>query len=185
MTKKVNTMSDAFKTHLQEILNASETLGEGDILQPGFDFLKIQLQTYLQREGLTATTFTEAIKLARKSRQVETNDRFWSALEAFYLAVGDSIDQQTKAKRWLRFVNIIESLQGYNGSVVIDDKKIQTKRVKRLCLAYAIAWEHLHYIAGQEDDTPSALVLDAFSEVHYVYDTEDESVHSEDDPNPA
>ena len=69
----------------------------------------MQLQDYLEHEGLTAFTFTDAIKQARKSQNSETDPRFWSALEAFYLAVGDCIDHETQPKRWLRFVNIIES----------------------------------------------------------------------------
>lgn len=156
-------MSDVFNTYLQQTLNAQETLGEDDILQPGFEFLKEQLQAYLSTQGVAALTFTQAIKLARKTQQVDTDGRFWSALEAFYLAVGDSIDNDTRAKRWLRFVNIIESLQGYAGSQLISDKKIHAKRVKRLLLAFALTWEHLRYIAGDEDDyNPSQLVIDAY-----------------------
>jgi len=160
-------MSDAFKTYLQQVVSAKDTLGEDDILQNGFDFLKLQLQAYLQLQGLSARTFTQAIKLARKSNNSETDPRFWSALEAFYLAVGDSIDNETKHKRWLRFVNIIESLQGYTGSQLIRDRQIRSNRVKRLCLAYALTWEHLRYIAGNEDDySPSELLITEFSDVH-------------------
>ena len=158
-------MSDAFKTFLQQTITDNEYLGEDDLLQNGFEFLKLELKDYLQNEGLTALTFTQAIKQARKSNNTETDARFWDALEAFYLAVGDSIDNQAKHKRWLRFVNIIENLQGYAGSQLINDKQIRSKRVKRLCLAYTLTWEHLRYIAGNEDDyTPSELVISAFSD---------------------
>jgi hypothetical protein len=112
-------------------------------------------------------TFTQAIKQGRKSNNTETNAKFWSALEAFYLAVGDSIDHNTTKKRWLRFVNIIENLQGYSGSLLIEDKHIQSKRIKRFYLAYTLVWEHLRYIAGNEDDyNPSESVLAAFTEEH-------------------
>lgn len=170
-------MSEAFKTYLQQTLSAKDTLGEDDILQNGFDFLKQQLQAYLEQQGLTALTFTQAIKLARKSNNSETDPRFWCALEAFYLAVGDSIDNETHAKRWLRFVNIIESLQGYTGSQLINDKQIHPKRVKRLCLAFVLTWEHLRYIAGNETDyNPSELVIEAFTDAH-----DHEHDHSHDD----
>jgi len=160
-------MSDLFKTYLQQVVSAKDTLGEDDILQNGFDFIKQQLQAYLDQQGLSALTFTQALKLARKTNNSETDPRFWSALEAFYLAVGDSIDNETQPKRWLRFVNIIESLQGYSGSLLINDKKIHAKRVKRFCLAYVLTWEHLRYIAGNEDDySPSELLITEFSDVH-------------------
>ena len=172
-------MSEAFKTYLQQTLSAKDTLGEDDILQNGFDFLKLQLQDYLQCHGLTALTFTQAIKLARKTNNSETDNRFWSALEAFYLEVGDSIDNETHPKRWIRFVNIIESLQGYNGSQLINDKQIHAKRVKRLCLAFALTWEHLRYIAGNEDDFhPSELVIAEFVDAH---DHEHEHEHCDED----
>lgn len=158
-------MSDTFNAFLQQFVNGEEGLNEDLLLQDGFDFIKVQLQDYLQKEGLTALTFTQAIKQARKCKNSETAPQFWSALETFYLAVGDSIDHQTKLKRWLRFINIIESLQGYAGSQLINDKKIHSKRIKRLCLAYTLAWEHLRYIAGNEDDyNPSELVLSTFTD---------------------
>jgi len=177
-------MSDAFKTYLQQVVNAKDSLGEDDILQNGFDFLKLQLQAYLEQQGLTAQTFTQALKLARKSNNSETDPRFWSALEAFYLAVGDSIDNETQPKRWLRFVNIIESLQGYTGSQLINEKQIHAKRVKRLCLAYALTWEHLRYIAGNEDDyNPSELLIAEFTDAHdheHEHDHYDESCQAHD-----
>jgi len=157
-------MSDTFNTFIQQTVNDESNLCEHLLLQQGFDFIKQQLQDYLQHEGLTAVTFTQAIKLARKSNNSETDPRFWSALEAFYLAVGDSIDNQTQCKRWLRFVNIIENLQGYAGSQLINDKQIRSKRVKRFYLAYTLVWEHLRYIAGNEDDyNPSELIISAFT----------------------
>jgi hypothetical protein len=158
-------MNEQFNTFLEQAVNNQDNLGEDDLLQQGFDFIKQQLADYLQHQGLSAQTFTQAVKLARKSNNTETDPRFWSALEAFYLAVGDSIDNQTQAKRWLRFVNIIESLQGYAGSQLINDKQIHSKRVKRLFLAYTLTWEHLRYIAGNDDDyAPSELIISAFTE---------------------
>ena len=156
-------MSDSFKTFLDQTISEQSQLNTDVILQDGFDFIKIQLQDYLKHQGLTAVTFTDAIKQARKSNNNETDKRFWCALEAFYLAVGDSIDNKTSSLSWLRFVNIIESLQGYSGTQLINDKHITSKRIKRLCLAYALTWEHLRYIAGNEDDyNPSELVISSF-----------------------
>jgi hypothetical protein len=159
-------MTDTFKIFLQQTLNREENLSEDMLLQEGFHFIKVQLQDYLQHQGLTAVTFTQALKQARKSNNIETDPRFWSALEAFYLAVGDCIDNQPQYTRWLRFVNIIESLQGYSGSQLINDKQIRSKRIKRLYLAYTLTWEHLRYIAGNEDDdySPSELILSSFTD---------------------
>ncbi len=158
-------MSEVFKAYLQQALSSEQSLNEDDLLQNGFQFIKLQLKDYLEHEGLTALTFTQAIKQARKKKNNETDTRFWDALEAFYLAVGDSIDNQSKRKRWLRFVNIIESLQGYAGSQLFNDKRIASKRVKRLYLAYTLAWEHLRYIAGNEDDyNPSETILSSYTD---------------------
>lgn len=158
-------MSDTINAFLQQAVTTQDTLNENVLLQDGFDFIKQQLQDYLEHEGLTALTFTQAVKLARKQKNSETDVRFWNALEALYLAVGDSIDNNTQPKRWLRFVNIIENLQGYAGSQLIDDKRIHAKRVKRLFLAYTLTWEHLRYIAGNEDDyNPSELIISTFTD---------------------
>ena len=158
-------MNDSFKAFLDQTINNKGQLHTDVILQDGFEFIKVQLQDYLMHEGLTALTFTDAIKQARKRNNNETDQRFWCALEAFYLAVADSIDNKTKCTNWLRFVNIIESLQGYSGSQLINDKRIHSKRIKRLCLAYVLTWEHLRYIAGNEDDdNPSESVIAAFSD---------------------
>jgi hypothetical protein len=160
-------MNKDIEVFLQHALNDKNNLTEQALLQQGFDLLKVQLQAYLDSQGLTAMTFTQAIKQGRKSNNTETNAKFWSALEAFYLAVGDCIDHNTTNKRWLRFVSIIENLQGYSGSLLIEDKHIQSKRIKRFYLAYTLVWEHLRYIAGNEDDyNPSEAVLDAFTEEH-------------------
>ncbi|WP_413699500.1 hypothetical protein ACLKMH_18905 [Psychromonas sp. KJ10-10] len=163
-------MNQDLDNFLKQNLRNESYLSENAILQQGFELLKVQLSDYLQSQGLTAYTFTQAIKVGRKSNNPETNGRFWSALEAFYLAVGDAIDHKTKHKRWLRFVNIIENLQGYSGSLLIEDKHIRSKRIKRLYLAYILTWEHLRYIAGNEDDyNPSELVLTTFTgeDVHF------------------
>lgn len=158
-------MNQEFDTFLQQTISNSDNLCEDLLLQAGFDFIKAQLQAYLDAQGLTALTFTQAIKVARKANNIDTNPRFWSALEAFYLAVGDSIDNINTRKRWLRFVNIIEDLQGYAGSQLINDKRIRNQRVKRLYLAYTLAWEHLRYIAGNDDEySPSELVLATFTD---------------------
>tara|TARA_R110001583_G_scaffold16561_22_gene67996 strand:- start:8994 stop:9506 length:513 start_codon:yes stop_codon:yes gene_type:complete len=158
-------MNKDIDVFLQQALSDKKYLTEQALLQQGFELLKVQLKDYLDSQGLTAMTFTQAIKQGRKSNNTETNAKFWSALEAFYLAAGDSIDHHTAKKRWLRFVNIIEELQGYSGSLLINDKQIHCKRIKRFYLAYTLVWEHLRYIAGNENEyNPSELVLEAFTE---------------------
>jgi len=160
-------MNDKLDSFLQQVLCSKATLSEDVLLQEGFEFIKLQLKDYLKSENFTAQTFTQAIKQAREINNSETDPKFWSALEAFYLAVGDSIDNKQQRKRWLRFINIIEHLQGYSGSQLISDKQIRSKRIKRLFLAYTLTWEHLRYIAGNEDDyNPSELVISAFSDAH-------------------
>lgn len=157
-------MENKFQTFLQQAISDKNNLREDLLLQEGFDFIKIQLQDYLTSQALTAHTFRQALIEAKKNNNSETDDKFWLALHAFYLAVGDSIDHQTNHKRWLRFVNIIEDLQGYSGCQLIDDKKINSKRIKRLYLAYTLTWEHLRYIAGNENEyNPSESILSAFS----------------------
>ena len=158
-------MSDSFEVFLDKTISNKEHLNADAILQCGLIYLKTQLQDYLKTEGTTALTISDAIYQGRKRNNSETDKHFWCALESFYLAVGDSIDHKTKQLRWLRFVNIIEDLQGYSGSQLINDKCIKSKRVKRLCLAYTLTWEHLRYIAGNEDDyNPSELVISYFSD---------------------
>lgn len=160
-------MNDKLDSFLQQAISSKANLSEDMLLQEGFDFIKVQLKDYLKSESVTAQTFTQAIKQAREINNSETDPKFWSALEAFYLAVGDSIDNNNQRKRWLRFINIIEHLQGYAGSQLINDKKIHRKRIKRLYLAYTLTWEHLRYIAGNEDSyNPSELILSTFSDVH-------------------
>ncbi|WP_409439294.1 hypothetical protein [Psychromonas sp. GE-S-Ul-11] len=133
-----------------------------------------QLKDYLQVEQSTERSFFSLVEQAKKIEQKETNKHFWNALLAFNQVNFKPV--KNNAQPWLRFVNIIESLQGYAGSQLFDAKNIKVKRQHRLFFAYMLTWEHLRYLAGNEDDySPSSEVLACYSSAH----SEEDHVHSE------
>ena len=76
-----------------------------------------------------------------------------------------------------RFINIIEKLQGYNGTQVFKGTNLKEKRKLRLYFAYMLTWEHLRYLAGNEDDySPSSEILNAYSD-HGDHEHEDHHAH--------
>ncbi|MEG3753152.1 hypothetical protein [Psychromonas arctica] len=134
-----------------------------------------QLKDYLQIEQTTERSFFSLVEQAKKMKDKETNKHFWNALLAF----NQMNFKPTKhnAQPWLRFVNIIESLQAYAGSQLFDAKNIKVKRQHRLFFAYMLAWEHLRYLAGNEDQySPSSEVLICYSSAHFDEDHD----HNED-----
>ncbi|RBW43794.1 hypothetical protein DS885_12720 [Psychromonas sp. B3M02] len=133
-----------------------------------------QLKDYLQIEQTTERSFFSLVEQAKKIKQKETSKHFWIALLAFNQVNFKPV--KNNAQPWLRFVNIIESLQGYSGSQLFDAKNIQVKRQHRLFFAYMLAWEHLRYIAGSEDEySPSSELLATYSSAH----SEEDHVHSD------
>jgi len=133
-----------------------------------------ELKDYLGVEQSKPSTFFSLVEQAKKLPNADTNKHFWNALLAFNQVSFKPANGNTQS--WLRFVNIIESLQGYAGSQLFDAKDIKLKRQHRLFFAYMLAWEHLHFIAGHDDDySPSSEILATYSSAH----TEDEHVHTE------
>ena len=133
-----------------------------------------QLKDYLGVEQSTERSFFSLIEEARKIHNADTNKHFWNALTAFNQVNFNPSKHNTLP--WLRYVNIIESLQGYAGSQLFASKSIKIKRQHRLFFAYMLTWEHLRYIAGNDDDySPSSEVLASYSNAH----SEDDHQHDE------
>jgi len=136
--------------------------------------LVVQLKDYLAVEQSQPRSFFSLIEQAKKTHNTETNKHFWNALLAFNQVNFNPTNKS--AQPWLRYVNIIEGLQGYAGSQLFDAKNIKLKRQHRLFFAYMLTWEHLRYIAGNDDDySPSSEILAAYSSVH----SEEDHVHTE------
>jgi len=133
----------------------------------GAVYLENQLQTYLTKNGLSAHSFHEAIKKARTANKSRQNKKFLNALDTFRqvrnaYAHPNNAPQSTKRK-WIKFINIIESLMNYKGGQLFPVKNIRNRRVFRLYLAYMLAWEHIRCIAGNDDGySPSTEILKAY-----------------------
>lgn len=135
--------------------------------------LVTQLKEYLAIDVSVPRSFFSLIEQAKKTHNSDTNKHFWNALLAFNQV--NFNPNKNSAQPWLRFVNIIESLQGYTGSQLFEATNIGVKRQHRLFFAYMLTWEHLRYIAGNDDGySPSSEVLASYSQAH----TEEEHVHS-------
>ena len=135
--------------------------------------LVTQLKDYLGVEQAQPRSFFSLIEQAKKTNNADTNKHFWNALLAFNQI---NFNPTSNSQPWLRYVNIIESLQGYAGSQLFEAKNIKLKRQHRLFFAYMLTWEHLRYIAGNDDDySPSSEVLDAYSSAH----SEEDHVHTD------
>lgn len=128
-------------------------------------FLAEQLKDYLGVDAQNLYNFSTLLAKAKQTQHPETDNKFWLAL----LALHKTNLQGNKKNRqsWLKFVNIIEELQGYSGAQLIDEKSIKLKRVQRLYLAYMLSWEHLRYMAGKDDEySPSAEIISCYSSAH-------------------
>lgn len=141
--------------------------------------LVTQLKDYLQIDQASHRSFFSLVEQAKKIKQKDTNKHFWNALLAFNQVSFKPANNNTQP--WLRFVNIIESLQGYAGSQLFDAKNIKVKRQHRLFFAYMLTWEHLRYLAGNDDDySPSSEILGAYSSAHLDEEhTHEDHAHSE------
>jgi len=132
-----------------------------------------QLKDYLKIEQSQEKSFFSLIEEAKKTNNAETDKHFWNALLAFNKVNFNPSNKNVLP--WLRYVNIIESLQGYSGSQLFEAKNIKVKRQHRLYFAYMLTWEHLRYIAGNDDDySPSSELLGLYSDAH----SEDDHEHS-------
>ena len=176
-------MNPAFNEFLEELTNENLILIEPIFFVKAAVFLEEQLESYLNIEGQHAHSLRSLIESARKLKNEETDKAFWRALLAFNslieAALETSYNHHSKNK-WLRFINIIENLQGYNGTQVFKGTNLKEKRKLRLYFAYMLTWEHLRYLAGNEDDySPSSEILNAYSD-HGDHEHEDHDHDHED-----
>ena len=165
-------MENSFE-HFVEQFKTNQSVSLGVFFYQAEFHLASQLKDYLGVEQSQLRSFFSLIEEAQKTKNEETNKHFWNALLAFNRV--NFNPNHNSAQPWLRFVNIIESLQGYTGSQLFETSNIKLKRQHRLFFAYMLTWEHLRYIAGNDDDySPSGEVLASYSQLH----TEDDHVHS-------
>lgn len=140
--------------------------------QAEFHLIK-QLKDYLKIEQSSTRDLFSLLEQAKKTKNKDTSKHFWDALFTFN-QVGFNIGKGN-VYPWLRYVNIIESLQGYTGSQLFAASTIKLKRQHRLYFAYMLTWEHLRYIAGNDDDySPSSELLALYSQKH----SEEDHQHS-------
>lgn len=159
-------MNQELEYFLQSLIKAEKTFNETEFFQQGCMYLDQQLKRYLSNEGVAVNTFSKSIASAQQLNNVETSKRFWDALKAFDVAAGNHAlcKYKTVNKRWLRFVNIIEELQGYSGSQLFSGMGLKKARLYRLYFSYMLTWEHLRYIAGDDDKfSPSSMILETFA----------------------
>ncbi|MCG6200896.1 hypothetical protein [Psychromonas antarctica] len=163
-------MTQHFEDFLQALISNDKPLCERPFFEQGSVHLEQQLRHYLSSEGIGENTFEKSIEAAQKLSNIDTNKRFWSALKVFNAAAGNYFfaENTSSNKKWLRFINIIESLQGYNGSQIFAGVGIKKSRLYRLYFAYMLTWEHLRYLAGDDDDfTPSAQIMDRYADYEH------------------
>lgn len=152
---------------LKDLPPPNKGFNEYEFFLKGAAYLEDQLRDYLSKKNLSANTFYDAISKARSSTAPGTDKKFWNALDVFRqvrnaYAHPKNAPQTTKRK-WIKFINIIESLMGYRGRRIFPMKNIRNRRVFRLYITYMLTWEHLRYIAGNDDGySPSAEVLKAY-----------------------
>lgn len=174
-------MNQAFDAFVKELCSANVNLNEPVFFVKSAVFLEQELTGYLQKEGQHTHSLRYLILAAKKLKNTETDNRFWDALLAFNSLIETAVESKCtsqKSSHWLRFINIIEDLQGYKGSQIFTTTNIKQKRKLRLYFAYMLTWEHIRYIAGKDDDySPSGQILEAFSQLA----EEDEHDHSHHD----
>lgn len=128
-------------------------------------FLIEQLTDYLALDTTHNVNLSRLIEQAKRTQHQETDAKFWCAL----LALQKTNLQGNRAQKnaWLKFINIIEQLQGYSGAKLFAHKSIKHKRVHRLYFAFMLAWEHLVYMTGKDEGySPSAEILAQYSDAH-------------------
>jgi hypothetical protein len=178
--KKENKMNQAFDGFVKELCSANVNLNEPVFFAKSAVFLEQELTRYLKIEGQHKHSLRFLILSAKQLKNTETDNKFWDALLAFNRLIEAAIESKCtsqNSEHWLRFINIIENLQGYKGSQIFTSTNIKQKRKLRLYFVYILTWEHIRYIAGDEDDySPSGEILDAFS----FLEEEDEHAHCHD-----
>lgn len=152
---------------LKDLPPPNRNFNDYEFFLKGAVYLEEQIQSYLGKHDLSSKTFHEAISKARNVNDKYTNKKFWNALDTFrqvrnaYAHPKDA-PQSTKRK-WVRFINIIEGLMDYKGRQLFPVKDIRSRRVFRLYFTYMLTWEHLRFIAGNDDGySPSIEILKAY-----------------------
>ncbi len=162
-------MNQAFDGFVKELCSANVNLNVPVFFVKSAAFLEQVLESYLQIEGQHKHSLRFLILSARALKNSETDKKFWDALLAFNNLIEDAVDTKSvshNSRRWLRFINIIENLQGYKGSQLFTSKNIKQTRKLRLYFAYLLTYEHLRYIGGEDDDySPSGEILAAFAQL--------------------
>lgn len=157
-------MDSAFENFVQQF-KRKQTVTLATFFYEAELHLITQLKDYLGVEQTVERSFYSLIEEAKKTRNADTNKHFWNALLAFNQVNFNA--GKKNAQPWLRYVNIIESLQGYTGSQLFESANIKLKRQHRLFFAYMLTWEHIRDIAGNDDGySPSSEVLDSYSAAH-------------------
>ncbi|WP_354625627.1 hypothetical protein [Psychromonas sp. MME2] len=156
---------------LNTLLDTEKPVNPQGFFVQGALYLQAQLCDYLCKEGVAIeNSFLKQIKSAQRHGNSETDKAFWRALHVIH-SLSTMPSHHQCERKWLRFINIIEKLQGYNGSQLFAHVGIKKKRLYRLYFAYMLSWEHLRYLAGNDDEfSPSAIVLDTFSSINDDHD---------------
>jgi len=170
-------MNQAFDDFVKELCNTNVNLNEAVFFVKSAVFLEQQLEQYLHIERQHQHSLRFLILAAKKLKNQETDKKFWDALLAFNTLIEAAVESKCTRKttsKWLRFINIIESLQGYAGSQVFTSTNIRQRRKLRMFFAYMLTWEHLRYIAGNDDDySPSDEILEEFAQLS----ADDDHIH--------
>lgn len=174
-------MNNDIEAFLKALQPPAKGLSEADFFLQGAELLRVQIDEFLKGQGQSSRSFTDAIAKARAIPEKDTINRFWHGVDSFRQVCDSYADPNSAScnarKKWIRFINIIEDLQEYSGANIFPMRDIATKRIVRLYFAYMLTWEHLRYIAGNDDDfSPSSDILEA-----YGADLEDDYEEGQDD----
>ncbi|WP_028862871.1 hypothetical protein [Psychromonas aquimarina] len=161
-------MDHNLNNFLQEISAPDYLFNERDFFAQAGSLLQLQLREYLSLENRRENSFYKSVCTARKLNNADTDKKFWQALLSFDSVLDSFVMPESRCQRncrkWLRFVNMIEELQGYKGSQVFSAAGIYKKQQVRLFFAVMLTWEHLRYIAGNDDQfSPSSEILAVFA----------------------
>ncbi|WP_019615625.1 hypothetical protein [Psychromonas ossibalaenae] len=165
-------MDQDLTNFLQELTTPDYIFNERSFFAQAGYLLQVQLQEYLNQQECRENSFYKSVCTARKLNNADTDKKFWQALLSFDSVLDSFVMPENKSQRncrkWLRFVNMIENLQGYNGSQLFSVPNLYKKQQVRLYFAVMLTWEHLRYIAGNDDQfSPSSEILGFFaSDVH-------------------
>ncbi|MAX54641.1 MAG: hypothetical protein CL537_03865 [Alcanivoracaceae bacterium] len=129
--------------------------------------LEKELKKYLDGNGVACSnrSFYELILEARKFSK--RNRRLWDAMDTFRTvrnkyAHAEMPEKKTR-RAWIKFVNIIESIFGYEGAKLFPIKNIKKKRVVRLYFSVLVSIEYLRGLCGEPlKQSPFEAFLDVY-----------------------